>query len=902
MGSTKAAQSPAASPAKGMPAPKKPAAKGVVKKPAKKPAPKKGGNRGKGRGQKKIYSDPRTQAAYERQRVLKELYTQVSLAIKPALEELADQNIKELTEDMNAHKEVEAYLTIKQQLDDQLDQTIQSADLELKTRIGIAERTLELDSDCTQMSYMNSFNYRTEEFYDGALNRTSILSELRREGRATDTPDLTYSYKEHIPYVSFVNPSGEPDASAEEQTRQTKPASKRKAEGQPGGQAGSKKPRHTGGLLASEQRPDGVPESNAPSPTPLYEQVVGPVFSTDLPDLPNGASEPDAYGVRTLLRRAKSPYNRLIIPPAFQFESDEIGFRDSTNDSTRKATRATRGMFLDAPNSNTWHLDNMCKDYDCREYKEDCLDPNLVKKHGLHPKYGIVLPHSRNESEPPAERVDGTRPVVFVPDKATTVHASRSVRAKKMDLMLEEDRTKSAMAMMLGSFCDKEGINPDEIITDEMRERERQAHERLAVPSDDDEVPAEEPHSQLAEVDEADFKANALLILQAADQLELEAQTLAASISRPSRPYDAVRDVFTSAEPTSTHQGSLHGEPDAHALSILADAALSMLEQMPQQLSQREAAAMNDSSMIDPRLLGPSNLPPPPPNAFLQTALNPTSTFTHIAPAPTAPVEVVSHNHPPRIPFANHSSSKENPVLPPLRPNRPDSLGKGPNAPQSQQQLPQPTHRSQEFGSPRGLIHTNSGTFYPPAPSRPYHQGLSFHEPPLMPMPAQQGQSLLGPAVMQTQAPLPPHIPPPYHLVVSPPPLQGQAHIAPMPTQMEIPVPSVSPPDQPLLAPSPPGHTPRHRASIPSNGNGAGKYRKIAAAPIPHNRHWPSNGGTELRLAHYDHKEAIKDYRANEPPPRSGPTTIRGWNVNNVSKGRNRSVKKEDSEEKDSPK
>ena len=59
-----------------------------------------------------------------------------------------------------------------------------------------------------------------------------------------------------------------------------------------------------------------------------------------------------------------------------------------------------------------------------------------------------------------------------------------------------------------------------------------------------------------------------------------------------------------------------------------------------------------------------------------------------------------------------------------------------------------------------------------------------------------------------------------------------------------------------------------------------------------------------MRLAHYDHKEAIKDYRANEPPPRSGPTTIRGWNVNNVAKGRNRAgIKKEDSsEERESPK
>lgn len=96
----------------------------------------------------------------------------------------------------------------------------------------------------------------------------------------------------------------------------------------------------------------------------------------------------------------------------------------------------------------------------------------------------------------------------------------------------------------------------------------------------------------------------------------------------------------------------------------------------------------------------------------------------------------------------------------------------------------------------------------------------------------------------------------------------------------------------------------RPRVSNGTNGQNAGKYRKIAAAPIPHNRTWASHGGSELRLAHYDHKEAIKDYRATEAPPRSGPTTIRGWSVNNVSKGRNnKGFKKEDSlEERESPK
>ncbi|KAI0145816.1 hypothetical protein F4776DRAFT_608074 [Hypoxylon sp. NC0597] len=891
MGSTpKSAQSPAASPAKGKAvAAKKPSGRGVTKRTGRKPAAKKGAGRGKGRGQKKVYTDPLTQAAYERQRELRDLYSQVALAIKPALDELADETIKEITEDPEAHKEAAEYFIVKDQLDSRLEEVIQQADQEHRVRTELAKREYELECTRIQKSFMDSFNYQTEEFLDGALNRASIVAELRQEGRALDTPDLTYSYVDHIPYVSFLGQSDESEATALGQGRKAKSATKRKAEGQPDGGADSKKPRHTGGLLASEQQPDGVPESSAPSPTPLEEQDTGPVSSRDLPDLPNGASDPDDYGVRSVNRRAKSPANRFIVPPLFQFDDNEIGFRDSTNDSTRKATRATRGRFVDSPNSSTWHWDHTVKDYDLRDYKDDTLDPDTVKKYGLHPRYGFFLPTSTNEAEQPGERVYGTRPVVVVPDPSTTNHASRSVRPKKMDLMLQEDATKSRVAMMLNAFCEKEDIDPEDIVSNEMRERERQARERLAILPDHDEDATEElGHPQPAEVNDSALRDSAALLLQAAE--ELDRPMPAPPSPRQSRPYDAVRDVFTNAEPAPLrfeHQQ----EPAANGLDILADMAEEML--------RRDAEAA--MSLIDPALLGSTNQPPPPPNAFLQTALNPTMSFTHIAPPPpTSTLEITHQAGPHRIPFTSQSSVKDSPVLPPLRPNRAESLGKMANVP-PQQALP-PAHRPQDFGSPRGLVHTNSGTFYPPAPTRPYHQGLSFHDPHMMPMPVQQGQPIPGPGMMPNQLQLAPHHIPVYPPLMSPP-LQGQPNLAPLPPQMEPPLPSVSPPGPPVMAPSPPANTPRQRNSVSSNGNGSGgKYRKIAAAPSSTSRTWPSNGGTELRLAHYDHKEAIKDYRANEPPPRSGPTTIRGWNVNNVSKGRNRNVKKEDSEEKDSPK
>ncbi|KAI1393915.1 uncharacterized protein F4822DRAFT_29718 [Hypoxylon trugodes] len=887
-----AAQSPAASPAKGKaPAPKKTSGKGVTKKTSKKPAPKKGVAK---KGPKKVYNDSFTQAAYERQVELKELYKQVAMAVRPALDEIADRNVKKLTEDLGAHKQVPEYDVLQDQLDNQLKQVIEDAEKHHDLRVRILEHGYELENDRIAKCFMDSFNYETEEFYDGALNRTSIVTELRREGHPLDTPDLTYSYVREIPHVSFLGPSDKPGTPI---NRKAKPTTKRKTEDQPDGQAASKKPRRTGGLLASEMQPDGVSESNAPSPTPAEEQESAPGFSKHIPDLPSGASDPDAYGVRSVNRRVKEPNNRFIIPPLFSWDDKEIGFRDSTNDSTRLATGRSRGIFIDTPNSSTWHIDHTVKDYDSRGFNDDTLDPEIVKKHGLHPKLGIFLPTSTNESEPPDGRVDGTRPVVVVPDAITTHHASRTVRSMKMDLMLKEDRIKNAMSEMLGDFCEKGDIDPEDITNDEIRDREREAVERQAAPSDESVDHVKSEQASLTEAHNSFLHERVDLLLLAAASSEAEVSSLPAPGPRPSRPYDAVRDVFTNAEPAPMHPELQHIEPDVFKLNLLAQAA----ERAPR-LLEKKVPVMNDSSMIDPRLLGTQ--PPAPPNAFLQTALNPSSTFTNIAPAPVAQMETTQQTTPARNPFTTRNNVVTNTIaadgfLPPLRPNRSDGLGKGPNLAQAQQSPLPLTHHPQDLGSPHGPIRTNSGSFFPPAPSRPYHQGFSFHDQGLMAMSMQQSPHIPGPGMMPNQPPLPHHMSA-YPPVMSPP-VPGQSYLASVPPHIEPPAPSVSPPGPSMMTPSSPVHTPRQRNSVSSNGNGSGKYRRIAAAPVPHNRPWQSNGGSELRLAHYDHKEAIKDYRANEPPPRTGPTTIRGWNVNNVSKGRNRGVKKEDSEEKESP-
>ena len=745
-----------------------------------------------------------------------------------------------------------------------------------------------------------------------------------------------------VPFPSLLQQAEDPKkAVAKPQpARKAKPSAKRKADDQLEGQPDTKKPatgvgapqdrngaardepakskvengedaltplpRHIGGLLSAEQEPDAEPDSNAASPGAVLDDDLTPpaekkaelaAARRDLPGLPNGASEPDARGVRTVARRGPRANNRLIVPPAFAFDGHEIGFRDSTNDSTRKANRSTRGKFLNNPNSGSFHLDPSIVNYNCLDYQDGDLDPELVTKHNLHAKYGLFMPDSVNESEPPSDRVDGTKPKVIVTPDGHTLHASRTVRAVIMDQALQQDSKKDSMATLLRDFCEKEEIEEDDLVSEEMRERERSALERLATIHEEEANEEARRQAKEEELNEWHRHEGANLLLQAAEYTGYEQPRLQAASRRTSKPYDAVRDSIMNLEPPAPEPQVV----DTFGLSVLADMAESVSHPPP--VWHQEPVYPGDSNKIDPRLLGPVAQPPTPSNAFLRTALNPTPSYAHIAPAPPQEVEVPAREPAPRNPFSSHAHANRSPVLPPLRPSRRDKIPPLVEA-------PRPPSRSQEFEPPRGMIHTNSGTFFPPAPSRSFHQSYLVHEnAPIMPI------TLQGPPPSMIHNQQTPHMAP-YPLYS--PPMPGQAQLAPAPPHI-IQAPSgpapilpavqttgLSLPDQRVLSPTSPASTPRPRGSVSSNGSGPNnaKFRKIAAAPATPNRPWAVTSGTELRLAHYDHKEAIKDYRANEPPPRSGPTTIRGWNVNNVAKGRNRSgIKKEDSsEERESPK
>lgn len=343
---------------------------------------------------------------------------------------------------------------------------------------------------------------------------------------------------------------------------------------------GTSIPRHIGGLL-SAVAPD-EPASQPPSPSPVdgngdaatppaNEPAAGgrgrkrklqaarsPSADGDeseaeenelVPPIPNGAAEPDEHGVRLINKRARvndMPNNRIMVPPLFEFESHEIGFRDSTNDKSRGATKAKRRKFLNQPDSGAMFFDRNLCGYDATQYADGDLDQDTVKKHSLHPKYGLFLQNSANDAEVPRPFQNGWKPTVFVTEDGKVQHTSRSIAKSKA----EGSYVKNRLSFMMKEFMIQEGMT-DEDLRDEETDRllkEREA-KRVALQQQEAE--------QEAEQDQQLFTTNIHTLLAAASAVESqaeqgaqalpEARSVSPALSRPStmsRPYDAVRDVF----------------------------------------------------------------------------------------------------------------------------------------------------------------------------------------------------------------------------------------------------------------------------------------------------------------------------------------------------------------------
>ncbi len=72
--------------------------------------------------------------------------------------------------------------------------------------------------------------------------------------------------------------------------------------------------------------------------------------------------------------------------------------RPTSVTSAKKNLRRIRGKFTDGPNTNFLHVDRRISTYDSTDVEENEFDQELIAKYRLHPKFGLVLPTSVNDS------------------------------------------------------------------------------------------------------------------------------------------------------------------------------------------------------------------------------------------------------------------------------------------------------------------------------------------------------------------------------------------------------------------------------------------------------------------------------------------------------------------------
>lgn len=699
---------------------------------------------------------------------------------------------------------------------------------------------------------------------------------------------------------------------------------KRKADGQPEGQPSTKiaatadggdavptMPRHVSSMLSAvealEERASTPAESSSSAPTPAPEAADSPSPGNadqapaggepsspeagEIP-LPRNATAPDEYGVRIITRRATRtdfPNNRVAVPNVFEWDDLDIGFRDSSNCVQKGATKAKRGRYLGKPASNYMFIDRRVGSWDSTQIADE-LDLELVRKCGLHPTLGFVLPTSTNEKEPPKPFVSGWKSTVLVSPRGEMMHASRTIPAARHDRRVKRAYRHLRGGQLLREYCEKEDI-PATAIEPTQEEREEYRRSVLAACHIDPDAVRPQPSREAASEDDAAFQS---LVAQAISEVSaIEAEEEAARAAAPrrpqplSRPYDAIRDVFTNgAEQTSPPVPT----QDADTGKLLSLASVAEAERNPVS-AYGQAVYSQPTYFAEPstQLSYPQQMEHPGhdlsrPSDFLRTALNPPPTDYGPPPA-VSDYPIPSMGSPPapgstpsgRSPFSNTSSAKSLPALRPMR----SLLSDSPPLPEPHGS-PAPPHPS--------MVVSNSGAFFPPAPSRPFHNSYPLQEPNAVPV---LQPPIGGPFQVPQLAPSDRRSP----FSTSPPPFQGMAAplasssaAGPPPILQQPGGPSMMPP---LQQPASAGASPHSRpgsssaSSGPSNVAAAGgKYRKLEPAPTPpHRQPFGGNGG-ELRTVHFNYQEAIKDYTPIEAPPRHGPTHIRGWTHNNLKKAK----------------
>lgn len=198
---SQAAPSPAPSPAKGKG--RKPVGRGVRK--TKKAANKKG-NRGRGGRRSKVYTNPRVQAAYERQQDLAAAFSEVAKSVKPALDMYADLNLKTLLDNPTAHQEVDEYEVLQRQLDDQLEAVLAAERRYHDLKMADVQRTYELNCEVTRLQFHVSHTHPHHRLLTSTVRIAKCLFRINSTTRPrismmgpSTAPAYSLSYAVKVP-------------------------------------------------------------------------------------------------------------------------------------------------------------------------------------------------------------------------------------------------------------------------------------------------------------------------------------------------------------------------------------------------------------------------------------------------------------------------------------------------------------------------------------------------------------------------------------------------------------------------------------------------------------------------------------------------------------------------------
>jgi hypothetical protein len=710
---------------------------------------------------------------------------------------------------------------------------------------------------------------------------------------------------------------------------------------------------------ASAKQPSTT--SNGVVPEEKEEDLLDVEEVNGLP-LPKGASLPDEYGVRIITKSRKVEYanNRIMAPVASPFEDFQIGYRDSSNNPLKGATKARRREYLGLPNSNAAFYDRRVANYNSVLQKEEDYDKELVEKHKLHPTLGIFMPDSINSEEYPAERhLQEYNPVVQVGPKGQIFHASRSVLRYRLDQEANRIKERLRLKASVANFLAEEGVTQGEVALPKevvQQHREEVLKARSIDPATLPEplkLPSVSPSPKVMEEEEADVAMDRHRaieeLLQAADQVESDehASRMAGNTAahKSSRPYDAIRDVFTenappvAPAPLPVPAPAVAVEPPAantFNLSFLAEVAEdpARAEEIRREELRRAQEMINEvdiqqqAGMAEPPREGqPPYGPPPVEASVMDPRLFPSQDIPHgNVPNATAEASRPQYYDPPQpSPYQSHEVSsqwhrEEPPVQLAPHPRSNDFLRTALNP-----QTPPPHYPVSQYPPPPEY----PGPHLAPAPATqvPYNAASQRGSlPALRPVRAAYEDGTVAPEYHGSPGPANRpgmvlsnngayYAPPParpfhngymideqqqlhHHQQVGPPVHHQPVH--PMTAQGPYPAAPDSGYPYPPLAPAPAYHpigpyhplaahplTPGPPLARGPPGSSSRPYRKLEPAPAQSATKPRGNAQRpELRTVQFDYREGIKDYIPIEAPPVHGPSAIRGWSHQNLKQRR----------------